>query len=253
MKKILLFVVLSVFLAFSMCYADSDDVELASCNWSPYGAEELHDGGFTVKIMEEAFERSGYDADFSFLPWKRALVGTERGKYDGLFSAYYSEERAEKFYPSDPYASTELVLCARKGFKLSTYDNIKDLSGYLFGVVRGYDNTPAIDDADYIKKDYAKSDLQNLKKLLNNRVDLIVIDKTLAIYQLKNSAALNANLDDVKFLTPAVAKRPIHIMFSRATANGKHLTEKFNAGLKEIKADGTYKNILDEYGFSELN
>ena len=40
-------------------------------------------------------------------------------------------------------------------------------------------------------------------------------------------------------------------MVSKEHPDGKELIEEYEKGFKIIKANGTYKKILDEYGLSE--
>jgi len=227
----------------------AEEIHLTSTNWEPYNGELLPNYGFTSEIISKAFERVGYNVKFTFLPWNRAVEETKKGKYDGLFAAYYSEERAKIFDPSDPYISGPLVLCSRKGANIK-YKTLRDLSSYTIGVVRGYVNTPEFDKADYLKKDEVNNDLLNLKKLLKGRVDLILIDKYLALFYLKNTPSIDGALSSVEFLSPALEEKSLHIMFSKAVMNYEKKVKDFNRGLQEIKADGTVEKILIKYGFS---
>lgn len=231
---------------------NAEVISLTSTNWEPYNGELLPNFGFTSEIISKAFERVGYKVRFTFLPWKRAYEETRKGKYDGLFAAYYSKERAEIFAPSDPYISGTLALCTRKESEIK-YKTLRDLSPYIIGVVRGYVNTPEFDKADYLKKEVSNSDIMNLKKLLRGRIDLIVIDKYIALYNLKNSPSIEGDVNSIRFLSPPLDEKPLYIMFSKSVPNFETKVKSFNRGLNEIKTDGTLKSILTKYGFSEEN
>ncbi len=226
----------------------AEQIKLTSCNWKPYNAEGLLNYGFASEIISTAFARRGYKVSFTFLPWKRAMKETERGLYHGLFAAYYNRERAEIYQASDPYITGPLVLCAKKNSKIK-YKNLIDLKSYKIGTVMGYANTEEFDNANYLQKDPVISDIQNIRKLLAGRVDLIVVDKYLALYHLKNTPVLSGNTDSVKFLEPPLQEKNLHIMFSRAIPGFEKRVKDFNLGLKEIKDDGTYKEILIKHDF----
>jgi polar amino acid transport system substrate-binding protein len=232
--------------------ADAEEVSLTSTNWEPYNGELLPNYGFASEIISEAFKRVGYKVSFTFLPWNRAYKDTIKGKYDGLFASYYSKKRAEIFAPSDPYISGPLVLCSRQETEIK-FKTLRDLSSYTIGVVRGYVNTPEFDKADYLKKEEVNSDILNLIKLIRGRVDLIVIDKYTALYYLKNAPSVQGDLNNVRFLSPPLEEKPLHIMFSKAVSDYKLKLDGFNRGLREIKADGTFEGILRKYGFSNQN
>jgi len=201
--------------------AFAEEIRLTSCDWQPYAGKELSNFGFTSEILKSAFERVGYKVQFKIYPWNRAIEQTKKGKMDGIYSAYYSEERAKTFALSDPYIDSKVHFCKLKKNKKIVYSgNLRDLSSYTVGVVRGYVNSPEFDKADYIKKDEASSDLTNLRKLLKGRIDLIIIDKFVALYHLKNSPFIEGNSEDVVFLNPPLKTLPVHLMFSRAVMEG---------------------------------
>lgn len=251
-KNIILTHLISVLICLSSQITKAEEISLTSTNWEPYNGELLPNFGFASEIISEAFRRGGCKVRFTFLPWKRAYEETREGKFDGLFAAYYSDERAEIFAPSDPYISGPLVFCSGKKTEIK-YKSFRDLSPYRIGVVRGYVSTPEFDRADYLKKEEANSDLINLKKLIRGRVDLIVIDKYIALYYLKNIPSVEGDIGSVRFLTPPIGEKPLHIMFSKAVPDYEIKVRKFNRGLSEIKGDGTVDNILIKHGFSAEN
>ena len=246
--KIITLIVLLYTLQIVPAISFAEQINLTSCDWKPYNGEGLLNNGFTCEIISKAFERRGHKVSFTFLPWKRAMLETEKGKYHALFAAYYTKERATIYAASDAYATGPLVLCAKKNSNIK-YKSLNDLKPYRIGVVLGYANTDAFDRADYLKKDTVSFDLQNIRKLLAGRVDLIVVDKYLALYHLKNSPVLDGNSQSVEFLDPPLQEKTLHVMFSRAIPGFEKRVTDFNQGLKEIKANGTYKKILIRHDF----
>lgn len=244
-KILLLFIAVLLWSATGLAQAET--IKLTSCEWPPYASRSLLNQGFTSEIIAEAFKRVGYETQFRFLPWKRAMLECDRGHYHALYSAYYSRQRAEKYALSQPYAQSPLVFCARKDADIE-YQGLYDLIPYRIGVVMGYVNTPEFDNADYLTKDEARDEVQNLLKLLNGRVDLIVIDKYVAIRMLKTHPRLQGKRDQVRFLEPALAMKPLYVMFSRAVPGYEQRVADFNQGLEKVKADGLISDILEKHG-----
>ena len=91
----------------------------------------------------------------------------------------------------------------------------------------------------------------NLSKLLNNRVDLIVIDKFTALSDIKDNKYSGASSSSIKFLSPPVDTKPVYILFTRKKSDIQKTIDAFNKGLKEIKADGTIDKIMAKNGFLE--
>jgi ABC-type amino acid transport substrate-binding protein len=221
-------------------------IKLATLDWPPYVGQGLPQYGFTTAIISEAFKRAGYEVKVEFMPWARVLQDTEAGKYDAAFPEYYSDERAAAFFMSDPFASGPLGFYKRKADKI-TYTKLEDLKPYRIGVVRGYINTPEFDAADYLQKDEANSDEQNLQKLFAGRIDLIVIDKFVAQYLIETSVpeAIGA----LEFMEPPLLDQSLYVIFPRGIAGSEEKLQAFNTALKTMREDGTLERILEEYGF----
>ncbi|WBF66492.1 transporter substrate-binding domain-containing protein [Desulfovibrio subterraneus] len=228
---------------------DETTLSFVSVNWEPYAGEFLPEKGFTTAIIKEACSRAGFKATFHFMPWNRAVEGVRNGQFDVLYSAYYSRERAEEFGLSRPYARSPLVLCARYDSSASWNGTIESLVPYRIGIVRGYVNTPEFDSAAVLHKEETNSDLLNLRKLLGRRVDMITIDKYLAIFMLKSNPTLEDGIQNVRFLTPQMDVRSVHAMFSRKRPQWEQHLAQFDKALEEMEQDGTIEDIKLRFGF----
>lgn len=220
---------------------------MTSCDWPPYFSENLPNGGFGAEIIHESFKRAGYTVTFKRYPWKRAVETVDKGLCDAFFSAYYSEERNRNYALSASYAESPFYFCTLKNKNIA-YKELRDLTPYRIGVVLGYTNTPEFDAARYLKKDSVSSDLLNIKKLIHGRVDLIVIDKYVAMYHLKNSPYFKNSASNIRFLEPPLKIMPVHAAFSKAIPGYEKKVRDFNSGLEAIKSDGTMEKILRKHG-----
>ncbi|UZP66444.1 transporter substrate-binding domain-containing protein [Desulfovibrio mangrovi] len=232
--------------------ADADEgktISFATVNWEPYASEFLPEFGFTSAIIREACSRVGLKASFHFMPWNRAVEAVRNGQYDVLYSAYYSKERAEEFGVSRPYVQSPLAFCVKRDSPASWDGTIRSLVHYRIGVVRGYVNTPEFDAAEVLSKEEANSDLLNLRKVLGGRVDMIAIDKYLAIYLLKTNPTLEGGIQHVRFLSPLLDTKGVHAMFSKKHPDWEENLALFNKGLEAIEQDGTLEEIKLRFGF----
>ncbi|MDA3788270.1 MAG: transporter substrate-binding domain-containing protein [Desulfobacula sp.] len=249
MKVLRIFIVTLVLLSnFSQGIAEEKTVSLAVLDWKPYAGEELEKFGFGSKILTAAFNRAGFKVKFSFMPWVRALKDTEIGKYDAVCYGYYSDSRAKIYALSNSFIESSLVFCKHKDSNIS-YHSLQDLKPYRIGVVRGYVNTEQFDAADYLKKEEASNDTLNLKKLLNRRVDLILIDKFVAQYLL--NTIFYKNKSDFEFILPPLKIHPLYVMFSKKVKNYDQKLKDFNNGLEQIITDGTRIKIMESHGFTK--
>ncbi|GAB4279926.1 MAG: transporter substrate-binding domain-containing protein [Deferrisomatales bacterium] len=221
-------------------------VLLATLHWPPYVVEGAEGKGFFSEVVVEAFRREGRAVEIRFLPWARGLREAEEGRLDGIYPAYRTEARERRFRYSEGIVAGPLMLCARKGSAVR-YRTLRDLAGYRIGVVRGYANTPEFDAADYLTRDEATTDAQNLEKLLRGRVDLIVIDRFVAEYLLGREGRLGA----VEFVGPPLDRKPLYVMFSRRSPGCDALAEAFDRGLRSMRRDGTLQRMLSRGGWGK--
>lgn len=216
----------------------SKTVNLVTVEWPPYVSQNIQGGGFTTEIIRKAFSLKGYNLRITYMPWARGLKKLERNKVDGIFPAYDTKERRSKYFVSDKFAEGPLVFMKRKRENIK-YKTLDDLVGLRIGVVRGYVNFHDFDNTTKFVKVEAKSDEQNIKKLIEGKVDLIIIDK------LNSKYILNEKFKNVKtkfnYLNPPFAKKGLHIIFGNKERQ-KKLQVIFNEGLREIKKLGILKD-----------
>ena len=250
MKSFSMTLTCAILLVASFVHANDSQISFVTNNWEPYASELLPDYGISSVIIAEACKRANLEPKFSFRPWNRAMAKTREGSFDAIFNAYYSKERAENFAVSKPYFKVQLTLCTTTRHPISYDGTIASLKPYKIGVIRGFVNTPGIDQAEYLDKDEAETDLLNIKKLLARRVQVIVIDKYQALDLLKNNPTIEAGVADIHFVTPLLEEKTLHVLFSKRGKEWKKKLHRFNKGLREIQADGTMNKIMARFGFS---
>lgn len=222
-------------------------IRLATLEWSPYVSEELENYGFAAEIVAAAFTRMGYEVQFDFMPWARVLQEVEQGRYDGGFPAYYSEERTKTYLLTDAFTEGPIGFYKRADSDI-TYQTLEDLIPYKIGIILGYVNTPEFDAADYLQKEAAENEEQNLRKLLLGRLDLVVIDKFVAASIIAES--IPEAKDNLVFLNPPLEVKTLHVVLSRNTENAEQKLADFNEGLRQIMADGTITQIMEKHGMN---
>lgn len=231
------------------------EVSCATLNWPPYIVYSEEDKGYVFEIVTEAFSRAGYEAEVKFYPWARALAEVENGNIDVLFPEYFSAEREETCWFSDPIPGGPAGLMKRKDLNAKWhYDPAEEpdralraLRKYIFGVVRGYINTEVFDSADYLKKDYADTDETNLLKLYHKRVDFIFIDKNVAEYIINTKYPSFAEV--LEFMGPAMEDKHLYLAFSKTAPDSVIKLAAFNKALAEMKADGSLERIIKDSGY----
>lgn len=213
--------------------------------WAPFADPELERDGFLSALTRAAFAAVGYETRIEFMPWARALLEVEQGDRQVLMGAYYTPERAEVYWYSDPVYETRVGFIALDDFPLDSYDGLHDLEDYTIGTGRGFANSEAFDSADYLNKEIVKDQVLNLRKLYSGRVDMVTGSFDRVPFTAREEGHDIARL---KYIEPPLKTHTIHVGISRALDRGEQIRADFNRGLERIRANGTYQRILDEVG-----
>lgn len=225
---------------------DTNTIKIASLDWQPFTGKKLHEGGFMSIMLKEAFALKGYRVKISFMPWARVLKVVKNGEYHAGYPAYFSNERTKIYHMSQSIMSSPVHLCEKKGRGLA-FDSLESLKPYKIGIVNGYLNAPSFDAADFLNKKPANHDGINIKKLMSGRLDLIVIDRFTANFLAQTS--IPEAQGNMTFLNPALQEKSLHLMVSRAIDLPEQLLKDFEDGIKAIKANGRFQEILQQSGF----
>jgi polar amino acid transport system substrate-binding protein len=216
----------------------------ASDDWMPYSSAKDPNGGILVMIAKAAFDASGKDTTVTLLPWARALEDAREGSQMGIIGAWYSEDRAKDFLYSDPIITNEIVFFALvdRGIK---HDELKDLSPFNIGVVRGNSFIDRLMRAG-LTLDYANDFETNLKKLVGARIDILA-DEKLATIRLIDAKYPNFK-ERIEILRPPLESNDLFFIVSKKVKDAKLIVADFNSGLRLISANGAMRRILAAYG-----
>lgn len=245
MKQLVLIVF--VFIIFSIAPRAMAQVIFVTSEYDPYVIkQDSTANGVFPDIVKAVFHELNIEVKFKFQPWKRCEMTVKEGGAFATFPYLINKQRSEVFdfsvpiiyfYPKFFYKKSKFP----NGFKWSS---LKDFQPYYLGCVRGYWYEDSFQKAGLTIK-YVTSDIQNIKKLRNDRIDFTLIDELVGWSLVKGVYP-----DQVSAF--AVAKKPessdaFHLMVSRNYPDTKVLTKKFNKGLRAIKDNGTYHKIFLKY------
>ena len=239
-----LFTALLVTLTVMMSTAQARDISMLTVEWAPHYGAALPENGLTTAIVKAAFRAAGHSSEVDFVPWARALKEVEEGKADVVMGAYYSSERAEKYYYSDVIYSLDLGLIARPGLGISRYESLRDLTPYSIGISRGFANSDEFDAANYLDKHVATFPNLNIRKLFRGRIDMAVMNFDLFRYEAKKEGFC---ISDVEFMEPPLETHGLYLMASRNIPDGEQIMLDFNRGLDTIRKSGEFDRIIGRF------
>lgn len=231
-------------LIFCCAFTAQKTVHIATLDWVPFISPSLPNNGWVAQMAEAAFAQENIKVEWHFYPWPRALMAAELGKVDAVYPTFYSNERTKRFNFSDSYRGGLSVIVALKSSGIDFKTNLRELSPYTIGVVRGYVFGKEFDEAKYLKKIDATDDDQNIRKLLHKRVDLIIINLFVLQNLMKTQYADEPKVKDIKVIGPPVQTEYFRVAFTKKR-DTSDLRKAYDSGLSKIKASKKFDHILN--------
>ncbi len=204
----------------------------------------------------EAAIRMGYEPSIDVLPTKRAQQMTAEGSYSALFTVTKSKKREKYCLFSDPITHIADVFFKRKSDKI-TWARLEDIGKRIVGATDGYNYAPVFQEAvrhGQLKLDLIASkhpELQHLRKLVVNRIDVTICERSVCSYLITKHRPEFNSLDFIP--KPIGPVRSFHVCFSRKWPDAELLVSQFNITLEKMRNEGTVKAILNRNGVIDFN
>lgn len=196
--------------------------------------------GFDIDIIDAALQRTGWTAEFSFLPWKRALEFAIRGDIDGLCSCSRTPERETKLLFSEELGAVSVGLFARDEATLAGVARVDDLKGRKVAVVGGYNLEGELAAAGALVE-AASSDKNALDMLVGGNIDLLYG------YELTTRHFMRSDRPAGGVAYREMHRNPYYFCLSRKLPDAEQAMADFNRGLAALSEDGSIVRILARY------
>jgi polar amino acid transport system substrate-binding protein len=234
----------SLSLLFCSVFAYTENpIVIATNDYTPYTSTKNDGSGVILEIIRQAFNEVDLEVDYQFYPWKRCLGEVDKGL---VFAAtpYFKTDARQKVYDySDPILPMFNRWFYNKekfpdGFEWSEMESFQ---GYRIGGVIGYWYIPEFERLG-LNFELVKSDLQNLQKLVNHRIDFTIIDELTGNDLIREHLSTNAG--NIGILEKPYDFQESYLLISRDYPNSEVIKKKFNQGLKMLKDNGKFWQIL---------
>jgi polar amino acid transport system substrate-binding protein len=222
-----------------------DTIRVTNGEWPPFLSEHAPHYGFASHIITEAFALVGVEVEYGFFPWKRSYKLAMEGKWDGSAIWWENEERRTLFYFTDSVSSTREAFfhLKAKAFDWTRYEDLRELR---IGGTNPYDYGKAFNDAEsvgIINVERAPNDETSLKKLLKGRLDVFPGTVMVTYEQIRKTFSD----EEAALLThhpKPIAERPVYLIFSKKLPGNEHMRDRFNEGLRMLKENGRWDQII---------
>ena len=224
-------------------------------SWHPFSFrdEQQQLQGLDIDLLEAIFNRAGFHANYSEMPWARVLRELEFGTIQLTMSANQTAERDLYARFTLPYRNEETVLLIRRQDK-GRWQEITQLSDFLsrpdftIGLLRDFDY--GTDFRTFMQSPQMQQRLlvrlkmePLIKLLLAGRIQGVVMDP-MGLQQL-NLAGLP--LDQLTTLLD-IQQTPVHLMLSRRTTTPQQL-QRLDEAIRALLQSPEYGQILARYRY----
>ena len=196
--------------------------------------------GIDIDLLKAIAKDQGFDVNIRALGFDSSIQGVQSGQLDGMIAGMsITDERKKSFDFSDPYFDSGIQMAVKgDDTSISSYE---DLKGKTVGAKVGTESATFLDEN---KDKYGYT--------------VKTYDDATGLYGAIDNGTVQAIFDDYPVLGYAVTKgQDLKLVgdaekgnsygFAVKKGQNTELLEKFNAGLKKLKASGEYDKIVANY------
>ncbi len=227
---------------------------IATEDYPPYVAPDLKHYGVLGQIVSEAFALENIKVEFGFFPDNRAYWLSETGKWDATMPWARRTERLPLFHYGEPLIESDReVFFYRRGFSF-TWDakkqDYRDIAGLHVGAIQGSNYGPKFQAAEregIISVSRVTRTEQNLLKLSEGRIDLMITPERIAIYAMNKVLSTS---ERAKIRVALAIDEPVeydYLLISKKSKRNEFFLKAMNNGLRKLKASGRHKAIIDAF------
>lgn len=224
-------------------------------SWHPFSFrdEQQQLQGLDIDLLEAIFNRAGFHANYSEMPWARVLRELEFGTIQLTMSANQTAERDLYARFTLPYRNEETVLLIRRQDKgrwqeITQLPDLLSRPDFTIGLLRDFDY--GTDFRTFMQSPQMQQRLlvrlkmePLIKLLLAGRIQGVVMDP-MGLQQL-NLAGIP--LDQLTTLLD-IQQTPVHLMLSRRTTTPQQL-QRLDEAIRTLLQSPEYEQILARYRY----
>lgn len=215
--------------------------------WAPWTYHDENNDlvGYDVEVAQNIAEKLGVEVEFVEGEWDGLLAGLESGRYDIMVNGVgVTEERAEKYNFSTPYAYNKTAVIVRGDY--DEISSMEDLNGKK--TANTISSTYAAQAEAYGATVTAVDDLnQTIELLLSNRIDATLNAEVVFNDYKKEHPGANVKIaaysDEVEEIAIPIRKGDDTVT----------LLDAVNEALDEMAKDGTLTELSEKYFGSDIS
>ena len=241
------------FFIFSAQAQSSKTIIIGADEWCPINCTNTgKQQGIGIDLARKVFEPIGYKIEYQIIPWSEALKLVREGKINAVIGASRKDDKT-LIFPDNPITEISDNFYVRTGSPWR-YQGIHTLKNKRVGIIQDYGYGDVMTDfiaknkftADVLYTAQGKTPLKdNIEKLMDGKIDVLVESKIVMDYTLKNS-----NLAEKIIWAGSAPQDYVYLAFSPALPQSKTLAAQYDATIRSMKASGALKQMYSVYGLT---
>ena len=208
--------------------------------------------GIDLYLLEAIAKEEGFKYKVTAVGFDAAMASVESGQSDGMIAGMsITKERKQKYDFSEAYYDSKVAFAVKKGGK--TFDNIKDKKKAEKEALSSLKGKTVAAKVGTVGATYANENAEKYGYKVRQFKD------SPTMYQAVLTGNAAACFEDFPVISYQIGQKNLKLQvaftsesgsqYGFAVKKGKNseLVEKFNSGLKKIKDNGKYQEIVDKY------
>ncbi|PWC85760.1 amino acid ABC transporter substrate-binding protein [Azospirillum sp. TSH100] len=231
-------------------------------DYAPYTGDDLPAGGLVTELVRRAFAVGGRRYDVRFMPWKRGYDGVVAGRFLATFPYIRTPEREREVLFSDPVLEVRQLVYLSNGSGMDFHGRKGGLDTDRDGAAERGDSDPLEDfrgrtvcqpvghalpvelEAMVAQGRLTRQTPSDLgacvRMVATGRADALVTDE----FSGAAAIAKSGLADDIRVSERPFAMVTLHLVVGRATPGAEATVAAFNDGLRSLKRQGVYSQLL---------
>lgn len=219
-------------------------------DWSPYSSAEKPGAdtqtspvGYSVDLVRAVLASQGIKVQFINVPFARCMQYAKTGQVAGCFNATITDDNRNDYVWHQPAMFEEELSIFGRADNSGAELRLSDLRGKRVAYTNGYTYPSEFMHDRRIQKFSAVSDGALVRMLLSKRVDYILLNRTPGWMRIDATPEARNQIKRVGL----VSMDGFWVAFSKQHPQGERLAAAFSQGLAQMRRDGSYQRLQDEF------
>ncbi len=198
--------------------------------------------GIDVDILKAIAEDQGFNYEIKPLGWDASIAACQAGQADGMIAgaSITDERKSSGWIFSDGYYDANQSMAVADGSDITGFDDLKGKSVAVKTASMSADYAESLKDQYGFDITYFEDSPTMYQAVVGGQAAACIDDTPIMASNIKDTGLGMKILD-------GTGNDPAEYGFAVFDSSKQELVDLFNAGLKDIKANGTYDEIIAKY------